>query len=88
MAVYGETGRYPLYIQRYIRIMKFLGEILNSNNVITKVVYKDMLVGMQNGQKNWAINIKDIFDMYGFSYIWDNQEYFQYKSYAVLIKKD
>ena len=25
--------------------------------------------------------------MYGFSYIWDNQESFEYKSYAVLIKK-
>ena len=25
--------------------------------------------------------------MYGFSYTWDNQESFQYKSYAVLIKK-
>ena len=43
--------------------MKFLGEILNSNNVITKVVYKDMLVGMQNGQKNWASNM--VFPIYG-----------------------
>ena len=46
-----------------------------------------MLVGMQNGQKNWASNVKNIFDMYGFSYIWDNQESFQYKSHAVLIEK-
>ena len=46
-----------------------------------------MLVGMQNGQKNCASNVKSIFDMYGFSYIWDNQESCQYKSYAVLIKK-
>ena len=46
-----------------------------------------MLVGMQNGQKNWASNVKNIFDMYDFSYKWDNQESFQYKSYAVLIKK-
>ena len=45
-----------------------------------------MLVGMQNGQKNWASNVKNIFDMYDFSYILDNQESFQYKSYAVLIK--
>ena len=87
MAVYGETGRYPLYIQRYMRIIKIWEKILYSNNVITKVVYKDMLVGMQNGQKNWASNVKNVFDMYGFSYIWDNQESFQYKSYAVLIKK-
>ena len=60
--------------------------MLNLNNDITEVVYKDMLVGMQNGQKNWASNVKNIFDIYGFSYLWGNQESFQYKSYAVLIK--
>ena len=87
MAVYGETGRYPLYIQRCIRIINFWDKILNSENIITKVIYEDMLIEIQKGQKNWASNVKHIFDMYGFSYVWDNQKSFEYKTYALLIKK-
>ena len=33
-----------------------------------------MLEGLKNGRKNWASPIKDILDMYSFSYIWNNQK--------------
>ena len=33
MAVHGETGRYPLYINRYVRMVKYWGQYHNENYV-------------------------------------------------------
>ena len=46
----------------------------------------DMLEGLKNGQKNWESQIKDVLDMYGFSYVWNNQKTFDFKKISYLIK--
>ena len=86
MAVYGETGRYPLYINRYVRMVKYWGNVLKTDNIIMKTMYNDMLEKQKNGQKNWASQIKNILDMYGFSYVWNNQKTFDFKKIGYLIK--
>ena len=86
MAVYGETGRYPLYINRYERMVKYWGNVLKTDNIIMKTMYNDMLEKQKNGQKNWASQIKNILDMYGFSYVWNNQKTFDFKKTGYLIK--
>ena len=86
MAVYGETGRYPLYINRYVRMVKYWGNVLKTDNIIMKTMYNNMLEKQKNGQKNWASQIKNILDMYGFSHVWNNQETFDFKKIGYLIK--
>ena len=72
--VYGELGRYPLYINRYVRIIKFWCKVINSSNAIVKHLYRMLLEKCNAGVKNWASNVKALLDVYGFSYIWNGQE--------------
>lgn len=39
-AAYGELGRFPLYIPRYICIIKYLFKVIRTDNVILKTAYK------------------------------------------------
>ena len=73
MALYGEIGRYPLYISRYVRIIKYWIKIVKSENVIVNMFYKDMVDKANIGIKNWASQVKYLLDSYGFSYVWDMQ---------------
>ena len=38
MAVYGELGRYPLYVNRYTRMIKYWCKIIQSDNIIIRVL--------------------------------------------------
>ncbi len=40
MGVYGELGRYPLYINRNVRIIKYWCKLIHSNNIIISKLYK------------------------------------------------
>ena len=46
--VYGELGPFPLFINRYVRIIKYWCKICNSDNILIKTMYK---VGLDNGNK-------------------------------------
>jgi hypothetical protein len=39
MGVYGEFGRHPLYINRYVRIIKFWCKIVSSTNILLNRLY-------------------------------------------------
>ena len=69
--VYGELGRYPLYINRYNIIIKYWLKVINTNNCIIKAVYNASLVDCMNGKKNWAYHVKTILFNYGFGDIWE-----------------
>lgn len=71
-AVYGELGRYPLYVNRYARIIKYWCKILRSRNFLINHMYNFLLEACNNGVKNWAKNVKALLDDYGFSYVWNN----------------
>jgi len=75
MAVYGELGRYPLYINRYARMIKFWCKILQSENIVITTLYKELCkqIDTANG-RNWAADIKALLDNHGFSYVWNNPE--------------
>ena len=44
MAVYGELGRVPLYISRYVRVIKYWINVLKSDNILMKELYIDMVI--------------------------------------------
>ena len=68
--VYGELGRYPSYIDSNIRSVNYWQKLQNMPlNQIPKHAYQ----GNPNNiafLKNWAQEIKNCFDSFGFSRVW------------------
>ena len=67
-SVYGELGRYPLYICRHVRKIKYWIKIIDTENFIVKNTYNTMLNDAENGAKNCASNVKDLLNSHGFTY--------------------
>ncbi|KAL4222869.1 hypothetical protein ACF0H5_018909 [Mactra antiquata] len=72
-AVYGEFGRFPLYIKRQIRIIKYWHRINKLNN---SLMYKLMYMTDNNGilVNSWSINVKTLLSNLGFLYLWANPD--------------
>ena len=87
MGVYGELGRYPLYISRYLQILKYWFKLLNTDNIILKTVYKMCLEDCNKGCKNWLYNVKQMLNNYGFAYIWDQQHVLSIKVFIMTFKQ-
>ena len=87
MGIYGELGRYPLYINRYVRIIKFWCKIISSENIIVKHLYKCMLKDCENGKKNWASNVKSLLDSFGFSNAWLDQANIVHNQFHCIFKQ-
>ena len=61
-AVYGELGRYPLYISRHVQIMKYWLKLLDTDNVILQTVYEDAKNRLHEGfnpfpNKPWFLRV-------------------------------
>ena len=87
LGVYGDLGRYPLYIQRYVRIIKFWCRIVSSDNILVSYLYNNMVEACGKGAKNWASNVKTLLDTYGFSYAWCNPGLINLKTFHLLFKE-
>ena len=72
VAVYGELGRYPLYINRYIRIVKYWLRIINTDNIILRTVINTCLSDAHNGRINWFSEVKHLLNRCVFLYVWEN----------------
>ena len=72
MAVYGELGRFPMYVLRYHKIIKYWFKVLQTENIILKNVYLQSLHDVKCGKRNWVFNVKRILDIYGFSDVFNN----------------
>ncbi|MEW8546452.1 MAG: reverse transcriptase family protein, partial [Candidatus Thiodiazotropha sp.] len=70
--IYGELGRYPLYITRYVRIVKFWFKLLNTENIILRTVYDISVLDCEKGYCNWVSNVKTLLEQFGFGYVWLN----------------
>ena len=55
--VYGELGRYTLYSNRFARIIKYWGKLIQSDNVLIKFLYNDMFIACNNGVNTWSYNV-------------------------------
>ena len=66
-AVYGELERYPLYISRYCKIIKYWCKVAHSNNIIVKTLYKLAVDDYLLGYSNWVSRVKKLLDDFGFS---------------------
>ena len=73
-AVSGELGRYPLYISRYVQIIKYWLKLLDTDNVILQTVYEDAKNRLHEGFKGWLHNVQQLLYMYGFTYAFENPQ--------------
>ena len=55
LGVYGDLGRYPLYISRYVRIIKFWSHILSTENILVSYFYNHMVEACSNGAKKTGL---------------------------------
>jgi len=66
--VYGEFERFPLFINRYVRIIKYWCKICNFDNILIKTMYKVGIDNCYKGCKTWVdIHVKISLCKYGFA---------------------
>ena len=87
MATYGELGRFPLYINRYVRIIKFWSKLITSDNIIIQHLYKALLKAVETGHTNWLSKVKDLLDNTGFSDIWLQHDIIDLSSFYTVFKQ-
>jgi len=64
MSVYGELSSYPMYINRYVRVVKYWCIIIDSNNIIVNKLYSILLDDMTRGKCNWPLSVKQLLLMH------------------------
>lgn len=87
LAIYGELGRYPLYINRHTRLIKYWAKVICSENVIVKTLYDVLLEDNENGSDNWCGNVKKLLEKSGFNYVWNNPYQVDLKSFHCIFKE-
>ncbi|XP_060582312.1 uncharacterized protein LOC132738738 [Ruditapes philippinarum] len=71
LAIYGETGRTPLFINWSIRIIKYWFKLVNNNvNCILQNVYNNMFLWCEKGENNWLFKVKTLLNRIGFGEVW------------------
>ena len=58
VGVYGELGRYPLYLCRFTRLVKYWFKLIYTSNCVLKTAYMLSLNDCIAGKRNWAYNVK------------------------------
>ena len=69
IGVYGELGRYPLYIARYIKNLKYWFKLLNTDNSLLKVMYKLSYEDCLPGKNSWLTHVKQLLCQNGYAYV-------------------
>ena len=72
VGVYGELGRHPLYINRYVRIVKYWFKITKSENIILRSILEEGSADLNDNKCNWFGKVRDLLCKYGFNYAWSN----------------
>lgn len=86
-SIYGELGRYPLYVNRYVRIIKYWCKLINTDNIILRTIYEQCVDDCCNGLINWVSNVKDMLDVYGLSEYFINTNKIDCKMFPKLFKQ-
>ena len=72
--VYGDLGRYPMYIISYIRVLKYWFKLLSMPlDRLPRQAY-DMLLGLdEKGKQCWASKVRNMLCSSGFGLVWLQQ---------------
>jgi hypothetical protein len=73
--VYGELGRYPLYVHRLLRIIKYwLKVVMHKPNPLVHSMYLELCRQIHPvNSNNWASMVKKLLSELGFGHVWLQQ---------------
>ena len=72
--VYGDLGRFPLFINSYISCIKYWFRLLEmGNDRLPKTAYEMLLRLDRNGKDCWVSKIREILCETGFNFVWLQQ---------------
>ena len=76
--VYGELGRFPLAVNRYLKIIKYWLKIIyiitgKTNSVVYNLNRYQYETCKLEHANNWASKVKEMLNNLGFNYAWINQ---------------
>jgi hypothetical protein len=72
--LYGETGRYPLFVKSMVKCIKYWLRLLKlPGSRICRQAYEMMLTQMELGKENWTFKVKKILCEQGFGIVWLSQ---------------
>jgi hypothetical protein len=71
LMIYGETGRYPLFIRTTIKCIKYWIKLTRSPmSRICRQAYEMLRLQHEAGKQNWASKVKNILTENGFAIVW------------------
>ena len=74
VAVYGECGRYPLFVVYYCKCIKFWLKITQmSCDRLTNQCYRLSKQLSGSGRNTWRTKVKSLLCRYGLQYVWEAQ---------------
>ena len=74
VVVYGETGRYPLFVNIFVKSVKYWLCILKMPDYrFPYKSYKMLLYLYEQNRKTWASSLCFLLYKYGFNHVWENQ---------------
>ena len=69
--VYGELGRYPLFITATVRVIKYwLKLLMQRDNFYSRKAYKMLLALHNRGKTTWVSHVKLVLCTNGFEQVW------------------
>ena len=76
-AVYGELGRFPVYLTAVVSIIKYWIRILNyKDNSLLRKAFTTIKHLDDAGYRTWASLVRGILEKYNFAEVWDNPQPF------------
>ena len=86
--VYGDLGRYTLFITRYVRIVKYWSRIVKSENILIVHLYPSLVDACNKGVNNRGKGVRSLLDTYEFSYVWNNPNSVNLKKISLVLSKE
>jgi hypothetical protein len=85
--IYGETGRYPIYVTSAIRCISYWLKITRMDECrLPKKAYNMLYQLDIKGKTNWVSKVKGRLHELGFSYVWLNQGVEDIKGFLCLLR--
>ena len=70
----GECGRFPVFIDAYVRVVKYWCRLLTmSDDRYPRQCYKMLCMHDKSGRSNWATHVRKLLCSHGFGYAWEMQ---------------
>ena len=89
-ALYAEVGRYPMYICRYLRVVKYFLKLFNeksSNCILSNIIRKQFKEACDNPHsKSWTSNVRKLLQESGFNDVWLYPESVNVNSFIIMFR--